>query len=54
MPDAAHLKHRSWITVTAKVDVKRHPIYEGVGPWLKATNIEPADPPQEELVYFLR
>ena len=52
--DAARLKHRSWITVTAKVDAKRHPIYEGVGPWLKATHIEPADPPQEELVYFLR
>ena len=52
--DAARLKHRSWITVTAKVDAKRHPIYEGVGPWLKATQIEPAEPPQEELVYFLR
>lgn len=52
--DAAHLKHRSWITVTATVDAKRHPIYEGVGPWLKATHIEPAGPPEEELVYFLR
>ena len=52
--DAAKLKHRSWITVTAKVDAKRHPIYEGVGPWLKATHIEPAEPPEEELVYFLR
>ena len=52
--DAARWKHRSWVTVTARVDAKRHPIYEGVGPWLKATNIEPAEPPQEELVYFLR
>lgn len=52
--DAARLQHRSWITVTAKVDARRHPIYEGVGPWLKATRIEPAEPPQEELVYFLR
>ena len=52
--DAARLQHRSWITVTAKVDAKRHPIYEGVGPWLKATHIEPAEPPLEELVYFLR
>lgn len=52
--DAARLKHRSWVTVTATVDAKRHPIYEGVGPWLKATRIEPAGPPQEELVYFLR
>ena len=52
--DAARLQHRSWITVTAKVDAKRHPIYEGVGPWLKAAHIEPAAPPQEELVYFLR
>ncbi len=53
-PDAARLQHRSWITVTATVDARRHPIYEGVGPWLRATRIEPAEPPQEELVYFLR
>ena len=52
--DAARWQHRSWVTVTATVDAKRHPIYEGVGPWLRAVHIEPAEPPQEELVYFLR
>ena len=52
--DAARWQHRSWVTVTATVDAKRHPIYEGVGPWLRAVHIEPAEPPQEELEYFLR
>ena len=52
--DAARWKHRSWITVTAQVDAKEHPIYDGTGPWLKATHIEPAQPPEDELVYFLR
>lgn len=52
--DAARLKHRSWVTVTAKVDVREHPIYDGAGPWLKASLVEPAGPPAEELVYFFR
>lgn len=52
--DAARLAHRTWVTVTAKVDAKAHPIYDGVGPWLKASCVEPAEPPEEELVYFLR
>lgn len=52
--DAASHPHRSWVTVTATVDVKAHPIYDGEGPWLTASRVEPAGPPREELVYFLR
>ncbi len=52
--DAARYAHRSWVTVTARVDAKAHPIYDGVGPWLKAVSVEPAEPPEDELVYFLR
>ena len=34
--NAAALQHRSWVTVTATVGAKEHPIYDGVGPWLEA------------------
>lgn len=42
------------MTVTATVGAKEHPIYDGVGPWLEAASVTPAQPPKEELVYFLR
>ena len=53
-PDAAQLRHRSWVDVTAELDVKRHEIYGGEGPWLRASQVTPTTPPQDELVYFLR
>ena len=31
--NAAQLRHRSWVDVTAELDVKRHEIYGGEGPW---------------------
>ena len=52
--NAAALQHRSWVTVTATVGAQEHPIYDGVGPWLEAASVTPAQPPKEELVYFLR
>ena len=51
--NAKALAHRSWVDVTATVSAKEHAIYEGAGPWLKAIEITPAQPPQEELVYFI-
>ena len=45
---------RGGVTVTATVGAKEHPIYDGVGPWLEAASVTPAQPPKEELVYFLR
>lgn len=52
--NAASYQHRSWVNVTAKVDVKKHAIYRGEGPWLTALEVTPASPPADELVYFLR
>lgn len=52
--NAAALAHRSWVNVTAVIEKKPHPIYEGDGPWLIASSVTPAEPPAEELVYFIR
>ena len=52
--NAAQLRHRSWVDVTAELDVMRHEIYEGEGPYLRASKVVPTTPPQDELVYFLR
>ncbi|MEG0768800.1 MAG: GTP-binding protein [Ruthenibacterium sp.] len=52
--NAAALPHRSWADVVATVDVRKHAIYEGPGPWLTAVSATPGDMPAEELVYFLR
>lgn len=50
--DAASLKNRQWITVTARVKYEYSPAYRDKGPVLYAEAIEPAQMPQEELVYF--
>ena len=52
--DAARFAHRSWVRVKAKIDVREHPVYGGPGPWLVASSVTPAQPPEDELVYFLR
>ena len=51
------LKQRDWITVTAKVNVKFHPIYKGqtpdaTGPVLTALSVEPAQAPAQDVVTF--
>ena len=51
------LKQRDWITVTAKVNVKFHPIYRGqtpdaTGPVLTALSVEPAQAPAQDVVMF--
>ena len=53
----AKLKQRAWITVTAKVNLKFHPIYKGqtqdsVGPVLTALDVQPAEPAAEDVVNF--
>ena len=51
--DAAGLKAKSWVMVTATVSVEKHPLYKGeVGPILTATSVEPAQAAQEEVVTF--
>ena len=46
------LKARSWVTVTAKVSVKYHALYKGVGPILTAISVEPAEAPAQEVATF--
>lgn len=51
------LEQRSWITLTAKVNVKYHPIYQGQtpgasGPVLTALAVEPAEAPRDDVVMF--
>ena len=53
--DYAGLKQRDWIMVTAKVNIKYHPIYRGqspdsTGPVLTAQKVEPAAPAVEDVV----
>ena len=46
--------HKSWVVVTAEVDVRTHKTYGGeAGPWLLLKDIAyDVQPPEEELVYF--
>ena len=50
--DAANYKTESWVMVTVKVKVQKSKKHEGDYPVLYAEKIEPAEPPQEEVVYF--
>ena len=45
---ASGLAARSWVWVTATVEVKFHTLYKGVGPILTAVNVQPAEPAQPE------
>lgn len=46
------LKPRSWVQVTAKVTVQRHPLYKGVGPILTALTVTPASAAEREVATF--
>lgn len=50
--DSDKLEMRSWITVKAKVDVKFHALYKGVGPVLTALSVAPAVAPEQEVATF--
>ena len=55
--DYKSLEQRSWINITAKVNVKYHPIYKGqtpdsTGPVLTALSVEPAEKPAQDVVMF--
>ncbi len=46
------LKTRDWVTVTARIDLEYSPIYGQTGPVLKASALEFASPPEQELATF--
>ncbi len=49
---ASQIQHRSWAWVTAEVAYEFAMEYKGKGPVLHAVSVEPAEKPDDELVYF--
>lgn len=51
--DAAKLKAKSWVMVTATISAEKHPLYKGeLGPILTAISVEPAVPAAQDVVTF--
>ena len=50
--DCRKLEMRSWVTVQAKVQVKHHPLFKGIGPILNAIDVAPASAPKQEVATF--
>jgi G3E family GTPase len=51
--DSGKLESRSWVMVTAKIDAKKHPLYQGeLGPVLTALEVTPASPAEKEVAEF--
>ena len=46
------IPHKSWINITAEVRYEFAREYKGKGPVLYPVSIEPAEKPDDELVYF--
>lgn len=51
-PKEKEIPHKSWITITAEIRVEFAMEYKGKGPVLYPISIEPAEEPEDELVYF--
>lgn len=51
-PEEDKILHKSWIQITAEVHVEFAREYKGKGPVLYPVSIEPAEKPEDELVYF--
>ncbi len=49
---AAEVAHKSWVTVTAEMKHEFALEYKGKGPVLYALDVQPAEKPEDELVYF--
>ncbi len=52
LPYEMELETRDWITVTAKIEFKKHRIYKGKGPVLTAEKVVVCQPPDEQLATF--
>lgn len=50
--NAAALKIKSWVTVTAKITVRFHSLYRGIGPILEAISVVPAEAAAQEVATF--
>lgn len=49
---AAEIPHKSWVMVTAQMKHEFALEYKGKGPVLYALDMQPAEKPEEELIYF--
>lgn len=49
---AYELQSRSWVMLTATVNVKFHTLYKGVGPIFTAVEVTPASAPKHEVATF--
>ena len=52
LPKVMDLKTRDWISVTAKIEFKKHRIYKGKGPVLVAERVIICEQPEEQLATF--
>ena len=52
LPYVMELQTRDWISVTAKIEFKKHRIYKGKGPVLIAEKVIVCDAPEEQLATF--
>ena len=52
LAESKKLAQRSWIRLTAKVNVRFHPLYRGEGPVLTAVKVEPGTAPRDDVVTF--
>ena len=49
---ALPLKTRDWVTLTARIDIEYHHVYQQNGPVLKVLEIARSQPPEQELATF--
>lgn len=49
---ASEILHKSWITITAEMHNEFAMEYKGKGPVLYAVDVQPAEKPEDELIYF--
>ena len=52
LPYVMDLETRDWISITAKVEFKKHRVYKGKGPVLTAEKVVVCNPPEEQLATF--
>lgn len=50
--EAASLKEKDWVTVTARIGKEVRPEYKGEGPVLEALSVVPAKEPKEKVISF--
>ena len=52
LPYVMELQTRDWISVTAKIEFKKHRIYKGKGPVLTVEKVVVCEPPEDQLATF--